>query len=98
FNALEEAIRLALRGELDAVVTAPINKARMYEIGFEFPGQTEFFADRCGTKNFAMLLTGGALTVALVTAHLPLRDVPGALKTEEIIRVGLLLHDFLRRR
>ena len=98
FEALEEAARLALRGELDAVVTAPINKARMYEIGFKFPGQTEFFADRCGTKNFAMLLTGGKLTVALVTVHLPLREVGAALKTEEIVRVGLLLEGFLRRR
>lgn len=98
FDALEEAARLALRGELDAVVTAPINKARMYEIGFKFPGQTEFFAERCGTKNFAMLLTGGKLTVALVTVHLPLREIFAALRTDEIVRVGLLLHDFLRRR
>ncbi|PYI92430.1 MAG: 4-hydroxythreonine-4-phosphate dehydrogenase PdxA [Verrucomicrobia bacterium] len=98
WDALEEAARLALRGELDAAVTGPINKARMYDIGFKFPGQTEFFADRCGTKNFAMLLTGGKLTVALVTVHLPLREVPAALRTAEIVRVGLLLEDFLRRR
>ena len=98
FDALEEAAGLALRGELDAVVTAPINKARMYEIGFKFPGQTEFFADRCATKNFAMLLTGGHLTVALVTVHLSLREIFAALETDEIVRVGLLLHDFLRRR
>ena len=98
FDALEEAARLALDGQLDAVVTAPINKARLYRIGFKFPGQTEFFADRCGTKNFAMLLTGGTLTVALVTVHVRLRDVAGALKTEEIVRVGLLLHNFLGRR
>jgi len=98
WDALEEAARLALRGEVDAIVTAPINKARMYRIGFEFAGQTEFFADRCAVQNFAMLLTGGKLTVALVTVHLPLRDVPAALTTEEIVRVGLLLHDFLRRR
>ncbi|HZE13783.1 MAG TPA: 4-hydroxythreonine-4-phosphate dehydrogenase PdxA [Chthoniobacterales bacterium] len=98
FVALEEAVQLALRGEIDAVVTAPINKARMYEIGFKFPGQTEFFAERCGAKNFAMLLTGGKLTVALVTVHLPLREVVAALKAKEIVRVGLLLHDFLRRR
>ena len=98
FASLEEAARLALCGELDAIVTAPINKGRMYEIGFNFPGQTEFFAERCGTKNFAMLLTGGKLTVALVTVHLPLSAVPAALQTEEIVRVGLLLHDFLRRR
>jgi 4-hydroxythreonine-4-phosphate dehydrogenase len=97
-EALEEAARLALRGELDAVVTAPIHKAGMYDAGFKFPGQTEFFADRCGVKNFAMLLTGGKLTVALVTVHLPLRDVSKTIKTEEIVRVGLLLLDFLRRR
>jgi 4-hydroxythreonine-4-phosphate dehydrogenase len=97
-QSLEEAAQLALRGELDAIVTGPIHKARMYEIGFQFPGQTEFFAQRCGVTNFAMLLTGGKLTVALVTAHLPLREVPGALKHHEIVRVGLLLEDFLRQR
>jgi 4-hydroxythreonine-4-phosphate dehydrogenase len=98
WDALEEAAKLAQRGELDAVVTGPINKARMYEIGFKFPGQTEFFADRCGTGNFAMLLTGGKLTVALVTVHVPLREVSAALTTEEIVRIGLLLENFLRRR
>jgi 4-hydroxythreonine-4-phosphate dehydrogenase len=98
WDGLEEAVGLARDGKLDAVVTGPINKARMYEIGFKFPGQTEFFAERCGVKNFAMLLTGGKLTVALVTVHIPLRDVPDALTTAEIVRVGLLLEDFLRRR
>jgi 4-hydroxythreonine-4-phosphate dehydrogenase len=96
--ALEEAITLARRGELDAIVTGPIHKARMYEVGFKFPGQTEFFAERCGIKNFAMCLTGGKLTVALVTVHLPLGKVAHALKQSEIVRVGLLLADFLRRR
>ena len=94
--ALEEAATLALRGELAAVVTGPVHKARMYEVGFKFPGQTEFFAERCGVKNFAMLLTGGDMTVALVTAHIPLKEVSGALKQLEIVRVGLLLADFLR--
>lgn len=97
-DALEEGARLALRGEIDGIVTGPIHKARMYEIGFKFPGQTEFFADRCGVANFAMLLTGGKLTVALVTTHVPLREVSGSLRKEEIVRVGLLLEDFLRRR
>src|SRR5207248_3916228 len=73
--ALEEAATRARRGELNAIVTAPIHKARMYEAGFKFPGQTEFFAERCGAENFAMCLTGGKITVALVTAHIPLREV-----------------------
>jgi 4-hydroxythreonine-4-phosphate dehydrogenase len=96
--ALEEAVTLARRSELDAIVTGPVHKARMYEVGFRFPGQTEFFAERCGVKNFAMCLTGGELTVALVTAHIPLRKVPRALKQSEIVRVGLLLAEFLRSR
>jgi 4-hydroxythreonine-4-phosphate dehydrogenase len=96
--ALEEAITLVRRGELDAIVTGPVHKARMYEAGFKFPGQTEFFAERCGVKNFAMCLTGGQITVALVTAHIPLSEVPRALKQSEIVRVGSLLLDFLRCR
>jgi 4-hydroxythreonine-4-phosphate dehydrogenase len=96
--ALEEAVTLARRGELDAVVTGPIHKARMYEAGFKFAGQTEFFADRCSVKSFAMLLTGGKITVALVTTHIPLGEVPRALKQSEIVRVGLLLVDFLQSR
>jgi len=98
FAAMEEGAGLANSGEIDAIVTGPIHKARMAEIGFEFPGQTEFFAARSGTTNYAMLLTGGAITVALVTTHVPLREVPASLNTSEIVRVGNLLDNFLRRR
>lgn len=96
--ALEEAVTLARRGELEAIVTGPIHKARMYEVGFRFPGQTEFFAERCNVRDFAMCLTGGKLTVALVTTHIPLSKVPRTLKQSEIVRVGLLLAKFLSRR
>jgi 4-hydroxythreonine-4-phosphate dehydrogenase len=96
--ALEEAVTLARRGEFDAIVTGPVHKARMYEVSFKFPGQTEFFAERCGVKNFAMCLTGGKITVALVTAHVPLREAASTLKQSEIVRVGLLLVDFLNSR
>src|SRR5713101_9643388 len=96
--ALEEAVTFARRGELEAIVTGPIHKARMYEAGFKFPGQTEFFAQRCAVKNFAMCLTGGKITIALVTTHIPLSEVRRALKQSEIVRVGLLLADFLQRR
>jgi 4-hydroxythreonine-4-phosphate dehydrogenase len=96
--ALEESARLALSGEIAAVVTGPIHKARMQAEGFAFPGQTEFFAERAGVRNFAMCLTGGALTVALVTAHLPLRAVAENLRSSEIIRIGQLLAAFLTAR
>ena len=97
-RALEEAADLALRGEVRAVVTGPVSKKRLHEVGFSFPGQTEFFAARAAVNDFAMCLTGGGLTVALVTAHVPLRDVAGLLRTDEIVRVGNLLAAFLQRR
>jgi len=96
--ALEESARRAVAGSIAAVVTAPVSKKHLHEAGFAFPGQTEFFAARAGVENFAMLLTGGPLTVALVTAHVPLREVAEILSTAEIMRVGGLLAGFLRRR
>jgi len=93
--ALEEAALLAREHKIAAVVTGPIHKHRMQSIGFHFPGQTEFFATRTQTTNYAMCLTGGAITVALVTAHVPLANVPTLLTVDEIIRVGGLLADFL---
>src|ERR1700677_182939 len=96
--ALEESAKLAQSGKIAAVVTGPVNKHRMQEVGFEFPGQTEFYAARSNTENFAMLLTGGSLTVALVTAHVPLKDVPALLNEEEIVRVGELLAEFVALR
>lgn len=98
FDALEEAVERAQAGEFSAVVTGPVSKKQMHAVGFDFPGQTEFFAARTGTENFAMCLTGGALTVGLVTCHVPLRAVADLLTRAEIVRVGRLMADFCRRR
>ena len=64
-------------------------------MGFRFPGQTEFFAERCGVKNFAMCLTGGRLTVALVTTHIPLRKVPQRSSSPRLCASGYCCMDFL---
>ena len=98
FVALETAAQKLAAGDWQAVVTGPICKRAMHEVGFDFPGQTEFFASCAGVENFAMCLTGGALTVALVTAHVPLASVPTLITPAEIVRVGKLLVDFLRAR
>jgi len=98
WDALEEAARFLQDGTIQAVVTGPVHKESLHAIGFPFPGQTEFFAARSGTENFAMCLTGGPLTVALATIHVPLREVAGALTTAEIVRVGKLLQVFQQKR
>ena len=64
---------------------------------FNFPGQTEFFANRLGVDNFAMCLTGQRLTVALGTIHTALADVPRLLTTAELVRIGTLLASFVRQ-
>ena len=97
-EALEESVALARSGEIQAVVPGPVSKKWLHHAGFTFPGQTEFFANRCGISDFAMCLTGGRITVALVTAHLPLSDVSRSLTGSEIVRVGELLAAFLARR
>jgi len=96
-DALEEAAWLALSGEIAGVVTGPIHKAAMQQIGFPFPGQTEFFAARCGIPDVTMCLSGNGLTVGLVTAHIPLRNVPDAVTHEAIVRSGRNLAQFIHK-
>jgi len=98
WDALEFAAAKLQSGDWQAVVTGPVCKNALHQIGFEFPGQTEFFARRAGVSDFAMCLTGGVLTVALVTTHIPLKDVAPLLNFAEIVRVGGRLRGFCQLR
>lgn len=93
---LERAAEALREGRIDAVVTAPVCKESLQRNGFPFPGQTEFFADRLGVKQYAMCLTGRRLTVALCTIHVALEEVPRLLSQVQIERVGKLLCEFLQ--
>lgn len=97
-SALEESVVLLKSGEIAAVVTAPISKDHLAGYGFDFPGQTEFYAERFQCLNFQMCLTGPHLTVGLVTIHEPLRTVPDLLSIAEIVKHGKLLAGFCQRR
>ena len=97
-GALEESVRLLQSGEIAAVVTSPISKDHLAGYGFNFPGQTEFYAARFHCQDFQMCLTGPHLTVGLVTIHEPLRSVPDLLTTAEIVKHGKLLAEFCQRR
>ena len=85
----EEAIRKAVAGcqsgALDAMVTAPICKEGFHKAGVFVPGHTEYLAELTGTKNFGMMLLGGGLRVMLVTRHLPISEVSGALTKQTIL-------------
>ena len=87
-EAIEAAARLALAGEVDAIVTGPVHKQSLNAAGYRYPGVTEFLAHLAGDASVAMMLAAGKLRVVLVTTHLPLRDVPKTLTTERIVETG----------
>ncbi|HEX7857070.1 MAG TPA: 4-hydroxythreonine-4-phosphate dehydrogenase PdxA [Sphingobium sp.] len=87
FHSLEIATGLVRQEGAAGLVTGPISKARLAEVGFTFPGQTEYVAERCGISrtNAVMMLAGPSLRVVPITIHIALRDVPNIL-TAELIR------------
>jgi 4-hydroxythreonine-4-phosphate dehydrogenase len=90
-EAVLRAARDALAGNIQALVTAPLNKAALHAAGYDWPGHTEMLAEVCGVQDVAMLFVGGGLRVALVTIHEPLRRVPDAVTRERVERVVRLV-------
>jgi 4-hydroxythreonine-4-phosphate dehydrogenase len=90
-SAIERAVDLAQRRDVDGIVTAPIDKAALYAGGFDFPGHTEMLAALTG-RQVAMMLASSAsgeagshpLRVVLATTHIALRDVPAAVTSDAI--------------
>lgn len=86
-QALELASGLARSGAARALVTGPVSKSQLYQIGFTHPGQTEFVAERCGVSrdNAVMMLAGPSLRVVPMTTHVPLAQVSSLLSIELIV-------------
>ena len=87
--ALRDGARRCLRRELDAIVTAPVNKEAIVRAGYRFIGQTELFAKAAKTKRYAMMLLGHDdhdrwLRVALVTIHTSIKSVPRKVTPDKI--------------
>jgi 4-hydroxythreonine-4-phosphate dehydrogenase len=89
---VERAIRLAMAGEIGAVVTAPLNKEAMKAAGIGYPGHTEILAAHSGTADFAMMLANEELRVLLVSIHLPLSEAIRRVTPEAELRAIRLAH------
>jgi 4-hydroxythreonine-4-phosphate dehydrogenase len=91
-----ETLRIAtqgcMAGDYDALVTAPVHKGVINDAGIPFSGHTEFLAELTGTEKVVMMLVGGGMRVALVTIHLPLSAVPGALTQDNLESTLNILH------
>lgn len=96
-TCLDKAIDGAMNGHFSAVVTGPVHKGVINEAGIAFSGHTEHFQKRCGVKKVVMMLTSPKMRVALVTTHLPLKDVSQAITQENLREVlNILVHDLQR--
>ena len=84
--SLTTATGLAIAGQASGLVTGPIAKARLAEVGFHFPGQTEFVADAChvAAQDAVMMLAGPQLRTVPLTVHCSLASVPSRLSVELI--------------
>lgn len=83
---IRRAVELALGAKVSGIVTAPISKEALKLAGFPWPGHTEMLAEFTGTGEFAMVLAGGPLKVILVTIHTALRNVPGLVTRERVLK------------
>jgi len=93
---IAEAVRLSVRGEVDAITTAPISKKALSDAGYSYPGHTELLAELTGTAHYVMMLAGERLRVVPVTIHCALRDVFRLLTTEKIVTAIGITHRALQ--
>jgi 4-hydroxythreonine-4-phosphate dehydrogenase len=89
------AVEMALKGELSAMVTCPLNKALMHEAGYPFEGHTQLISQLTGTADYVMMLAGPRLRVTLVTIHCALKDVPHKITKENIFKTIEITHEAL---
>jgi 4-hydroxythreonine-4-phosphate dehydrogenase len=90
--ALEAAVRDLKEGNIDVLVTGPINKRAMAGEGFRFTGHTEYLQEAFGAQDIAMIMISSQLKVAVATGHIPLADVAGTLTKEGILKKLRLMH------
>ncbi|KPJ60417.1 MAG: hypothetical protein AMJ46_06580 [Latescibacteria bacterium DG_63] len=96
YLSVVEAVKLASRKVVDAIVTAPISKASWSRAGYHYPGHTELLAGLTKTEDYGMMMVSGELKVLLVTTHLPLLLVPPEIRKGQVERKILLAERSLR--
>jgi 4-hydroxythreonine-4-phosphate dehydrogenase len=97
-DTIKSAVRLVRAGHAGALVTGPVHKGVINDGGIPFSGHTELLAELAGVKKVVMMLAAGDLRVALVTTHLPLRDVSDAITEENVRSTIRITHQELRTR
>lgn len=95
--ALEEALADIKNGLADVLVTAPINKKSIQSDKYQFPGHTEYLANKFDVKDYIMMMLSPELKIGVVTGHIPIKEVSSALSTELILKKIELISASLQR-
>lgn len=95
--AIDSSVSAALAGEAGAIVTAPIDKAKLLDAGFPFAGHTEYLAERTGSPRAVMMLAGAGLRVVPLTIHLRLADVARSISQAAIVETAEIILAALAR-
>ena len=95
FAALKLAVNDLRNGTIDALVTAPVNKANMQSEQFKFKGQTDYIKSFFPDNEYITLLVNHQMRIGFVTNHIPLKDVPGAINKKLIIKKLMLINKSL---
>lgn len=97
FLALDRAVQDLRNGEIDALVTAPINKDNIQSADFNFPGHTEYLARQFDTNNYVMLMVSETMKIGVVTTHIPLAKVAESLSKEAILSKLRIINQSLKQ-
>jgi 4-hydroxythreonine-4-phosphate dehydrogenase len=104
-DAIRRAVELAMNGDVQGIVTAPIDKSALLEGGYDFPGHTEMLAELTGS-HVAMMLAAvrpsgskgsNPLRVVLATTHIPLSSVSSSLSEDAIVDIARITREYLSR-
>lgn len=92
YNSIMTACKLAENNTVNSIITAPISKLALAKAEIKFPGHTELLADFFNVKNFAMMFVSKQMKAALITIHIPIKDVPKSLTKDKIITTIEVIH------
>ncbi|MBH0065400.1 4-hydroxythreonine-4-phosphate dehydrogenase PdxA [Psychrobacter sp. SZ93C1] len=103
-HQLDIAHKLAFNKTVAAIVTGPLQKSALIDAGIKlldgtmFSGHTEFFMQQSGCEKVVMMLANQAMKVALVTTHLPLKDIPAAITSDNVRQTVQIVIDEMKEK
>lgn len=95
--SLQKATDALIKGEIDALVTAPINKHNIQSENFKFPGHTEYLQEQSNSTDVLMFMISEDIRVGVVTGHIPVQDISKSITKEKIVKKLVMMNESLKK-